>query len=52
MTLNQLKYVIALSEENSINEAAKKLYGSFGFVELNEPGYYGEGDEISAVLKL
>lgn len=26
MTLNQLKYVIALSRENSINEAAKKLY--------------------------
>lgn len=26
MTLNQLKYVIALSEENSINEAAKKLF--------------------------
>ena len=26
MTLNQLKYVIALSRENSINEAAKKLF--------------------------
>ena len=26
MTLNQLKYVIALSKENSINETAKKLY--------------------------
>lgn len=26
MTLNQLKYVIALSKENSINEAAKKLF--------------------------
>ena len=26
MTLNQLKYVIALSEENSINDAAKKLF--------------------------
>ncbi len=34
------------------NEVAKKLYFSFGFVELNEPGYYGDGDEISAVLKL
>ena len=28
MTLNQLKYVIALSKENSINEAAKKLFVS------------------------
>ena len=28
MTLNQLKYVIALSEVNSINEAAKKLFVS------------------------
>lgn len=26
MTLNQLKYVIAISNENSINEAAKSLY--------------------------
>lgn len=26
MTLNQLKYVIAISRENSLNEAAKKLY--------------------------
>ena len=26
MTLNQLKYVIALSQENSINDAAKKLF--------------------------
>ena len=26
MTLNQLKYVVALSRENSINEAAKKLF--------------------------
>lgn len=26
MTLNQLKYVITLSKENSINEAAKKLF--------------------------
>lgn len=34
------------------NIAAKNLYGSFGFIELNEPGYYEEGDEISAVLKL
>lgn len=24
MTLNQLKYMIAISKENSINEAAKK----------------------------
>ncbi len=34
------------------NVAAKNFYRSFGFVELNEPGYYEEGDEISAVLKL
>jgi len=34
------------------NEAAKRLYASLGFTELNEPGYYGEDDEISAVLKL
>ena len=34
------------------NEVAKNLYSSFGFIELNEPGYYEEGDEISAVLKL
>ena len=34
------------------NEAAKSLYSSLGFTELNEPGYYEEGDEISAVLKL
>lgn len=26
MTLNQLKYVIAISKENSLNDAAKKLY--------------------------
>lgn len=26
MTLNQLKYAITISEENSLNEAAKKLY--------------------------
>jgi hypothetical protein len=24
----------------------------FGFAELNEPGYYEEDDEISAVMKL
>ena len=40
-----------LSYEPS-NEAAKNFYGSFGFTELNEPGYYEEGDEISAVMKL
>ncbi len=34
------------------NEAAKDFYRSFGFTELNEPGYYEEGDEISAVMKL
>ena len=34
------------------NETAKNLYFSFGFEELNEPGYYEEEDEISAVLKL
>jgi diamine N-acetyltransferase len=34
------------------NEAAKKLYASFGFEEINGPGYYEEDDEVSAVLKL
>lgn len=34
------------------NQAAREFYRSFGFIELNEPGYYEEGDEISAVLKL
>ena len=34
------------------NQVAKDFYRSFGFTELNEPGYYEEGDEISAVLKL
>ncbi|MBR4462674.1 MAG: GNAT family N-acetyltransferase [Erysipelotrichaceae bacterium] len=34
------------------NEAAKRFYGSFGFEELNEPGYYEDDDEISAVMKL
>jgi len=34
------------------NEVAKNFYGSFGFAELNEPGYYEDGDEISAVLEL
>ena len=34
------------------NEAAKRFYSSFGFEELNEPGYYEEDDEISAVMKL
>ena len=34
------------------NEVAREFYRSFGFVELNEPGYYEPGDEISAVLKL
>ncbi len=34
------------------NEVAKSFYASFGFTELNEPGYYEDGDEISAVLKL
>ena len=34
------------------NETAKNLYFSFGFTELNEPGYYEEDDEISAVMKL
>ena len=32
------------------NEAAKKLYASFGFVE--EPKYYVEGEEMPALLKL
>lgn len=34
------------------NQAAREFYRSFGFAELNESGYYEEGDEISAVLKL
>ena len=34
------------------NQVARRFYCSFGFTELNEPGYYEEGDEISAVLKL
>ena len=34
------------------NEVAKKFYASCGFEELNGPGYYDEGDEIYAVLKL
>lgn len=34
------------------NLGAKKLYSSVGFEELNEPGYYEEDDEVSAVLKL
>ena len=34
------------------NEVAKKLYFSLGFVELNEPGYYEDGNEVSAVLNL
>ena len=29
-----------------------KLCFSFGFTEQNEPGYYEEGDGISAVMKL
>ena len=32
------------------NEAAKKLYASFGFVEV--PEYYKEGEEMPAILKL
>ena len=32
------------------NEAAKKLYASFGFVEV--PEYYEEGEEMPAILKL
>ena len=34
------------------NEVAKKLYESFGFKEINGPGYYEEDDEVSSVLKL
>ena len=34
------------------NEVAKKLYFSLSFAEINGPGYYEDGDEISAVLKL
>lgn len=26
MTLNQLRYIIAISKENSLNDAAKKLF--------------------------
>lgn len=32
------------------NEAAKKLYASFGFVE--DPDNYKEGEEMPAILKL
>ncbi|MBO4394655.1 MAG: hypothetical protein J5800_09965 [Spirochaetales bacterium] len=32
------------------NEAAKKLYASFGFVEV--PEHYKEGEEMPAILKL
>ena len=32
------------------NEAVKKLYASFGFVEV--PEYYKEGEEMPAILKL
>lgn len=32
------------------NEAAKKLYASFGFTEA--PEFYDEGDEMPAILKL
>ena len=46
----EAKYcVISYAPEN---EVAKKLYGSLGFRELNEPGYYEDDDEISAVLEL
>ena len=34
------------------NGMAREFYRSFGFKELNEPGYYEEGDELSAVMKL
>ena len=34
------------------NEVARDFYRSFGFRELNEPGWYEAGDEISAVLEL
>jgi diamine N-acetyltransferase len=34
------------------NVAAKHLYGTVGFEEINGPGFYEEGDEVSAVLKL
>ena len=34
------------------NEVARQFYRSFGLVELNQPGYYEEGEEISAVLEL
>ena len=34
------------------NEPSKRFYSSFGFEELNEPGYYDDDDEISAVMKL
>ena len=32
------------------NEAARKLYASFGFVE--DPEHYVEGEEMPAVMKL
>ncbi len=33
-----------------VNQVAKKLYASFGFEE--NPAFYGEGDEMPAVLRL
>lgn len=46
----QADYCVISYEPN--NEAAWQFYRSFGFAELNKPGYYEEGDEISAVLTL
>ena len=41
--------VLSYEPENIV---AKKLYTGMGFEEINGPGYYEEGDEVSAVLKL
>ena len=46
----EAEYCVLSYEPNNLG--AKNLYASMGFEELNEPGYYEEGDEISAVLKL
>ena len=46
----EAKYaVLSYEPENTV---AKNLYASLGFVEINGPGYYEAGDEISAVLEL
>ena len=46
----EAEYCVLSYEPNNL--VAKNLYASLGFEELNEPGYYEEGDEVSAVRKL